>query len=497
MPAVRRIAGAMRIVAGVAGLCGAAAAGPARLEVAPARIELCELERGTPVVVNLENTGKGALEGLAVAAAGAVGLDGCKLDALPEGTAQSCDAVARCKVPPCAVGPVAVRASYRRGGHSWLAATASVEVVAPGVAMSAIASLSARTSSGEIAESSPGIAYVHVTNLSPYPLAVQLAFHDAGAFRSADPDVRQVVKLQHLPAPLAVAPLATATAPFGVTMVALGKDTVVVDAAVSWFDGKCQRAGALTASFDVETGSSELVMLLKLLGLPALLLLPGVLLLSASAILWRFGLALEYPRSEKSEFWFPYASPYFWVLAVCVSFVWYRLYAWQHTDLRETYRLGDVIALWSIALAAGALLHVIAFAVLRLVVWRRRRRSAARTPSDADDPWTTLHKLALRGGGLNLTRATFGTPPATRFILADGPGGKLWVCPAISYAPPGDATLANSLVAQRTAGDLAGLVERFRPARGSLRWAAKGHPQLIEGDSVNRLPAFPVLTTDE
>jgi hypothetical protein len=497
MPAVTRIVGATLIVAGIAGLCSAAAAAPARLEVAPARIELCELERGAPVVVNLENTGKGALDGLAVTAAGPVGLDSCKLEALPEGMAQSCDAVLRCKAPPCAVGPVPVRASYQRDGRTWLAATTSVEIVAPGVAMSAIATVSAKASRGEIGESSPGIAYVYVTNLSPYPLTVQLAFHDAGAFHSADPHVRRVVKLAHLPATLSVAPLATATAPFGLTMLALGKDTVVVDAAVSWFDGKCRRAGALTTSFDVETGSSELAMLLKLLGLPALLLLPGVLLLSASAILWRFGLALEHPRAPKSEFWFAYASPYFWVLAVCVSFVWYRVYAWLHTDLRETYRLAEVITLWSIALAVGALLHLVAFAVLRLVVWRRQRRSAARTPSAADDPWTTLNKLALRGGGLDLARATFGTPPATRFILADGPDGKLWVCPAISYAPPGDASLASSIVAQRTAGDLAGLVESFRPARGTLRWVAKGHPQLIDSAGIHRLPAFPVLTTDE
>jgi len=369
--------------------------------------------------------------------------------------------------------------------------------VAPSVAMTAIASLSAKASSGEITESSPGIAYVRVTNLSPYALAVQLAFHDAGALHGAAPRAREVVKLEHLPPTLSVAPLTTVTAPLGLTMLALGKDTVLVDAALTWFDGKCSRAGTLTASFDVETGSSELVMLLKLLGLPALLLLPGVLMLSASAILWRFGLALEYPRSEKSEFWFSYASPYFWVLAVCVSFVWYLAYAWQHTDLRETYRLADVITLWTIALLVGALLHLFAFAVLRLVIWRRLRRSAARTPSDVDDPWTTLHKLALRGGALNLARATFGTPPATRFILANGPGGKLWVCPAIGYSPPDNATLANSIVAQRTAGDVAGLVESFRPARDALHWAAKGRPQLIDSEGITRLPAFPVLIADE
>src|SRR4051812_47211860 len=194
MPAVRRMGSAVLVVVSVAGPWRSAAAAPARLEVAPARIELCELERGAPVVVNLENTGKVALDGLAVAAAGAVGLDGCKLEPLPEGTAQSCDAVVRCKAPPCAVGPVPVRATYRRDGQRWLAATASVEVVAPSVAMAAIATLSAKASSGEIAESSPGIAYVQLTNLSPYPLAVQLAFHDAGAFHGTDRDVRQVVE---------------------------------------------------------------------------------------------------------------------------------------------------------------------------------------------------------------------------------------------------------------------------------------------------------------
>lgn len=487
MPTVVRIAGL--VLAGVV-LARAAAAGPVKLEVVPSKLELCEFERGAPLVVNLDNSGAAALEAVEIQTAGgsAIRLDDCKLGALPAATAQACDTIARCTAAPCVAGPVYVRASYRQANQRWLAATASVEIVQPSVAMAGIATMSARPSRAEIAENSPGIAYLSITNLSPYELTLTLAFHDANTSRG-----RPVVALVGTPPSAKIPAFAAATLPFGMTMLALGKDTVAIDATVTWNDGKCSRSGALSAAFDIETGSTELAMLLKLLGLPALLLLPGALLLSASAILWQFGLALQHPRAAKSEFWFAYASPYFWVLAICVSFVWYRLYAWQHTDLRDTYRLGDVIALWSLSLLIGAALHVLAFAVIRLIVWSSDRRSAARTPRVDDGPWTTLNKLALRRGLLNLPKAGFGSPQRTAFILEED-HDKLWLCPAITYRPPSDDKRANDIVAMRDAGDLDALVALFKPDPRALQWAESGGPRLVEAKDVQRLKPRSILT---
>jgi hypothetical protein len=500
MKAVGRTGWRRWIGAAVVVLSGtASAAGPARLEITPAKLELCELARGVPVVVSLENTSKAALDGVELHTAAAArvrveGKDGCKLAAVPEGATVACDAVVTCAAPPCVTGPVALRATYRKDNAELVAATASLEVVPASIAMSSIATLTAKSSHAEIQENTPGLAYIYLTNLSPYTLTAQLTFHDGGSAKA-----RAIVALIQPPRSVTLAPFAAQTLPFELTMTALGKDTIAVDAAVTWDDGRCPRSGALAASFDLETGSSELSMLLKVLGLPALLLLPGALLLSASAILWRLGLALQARRDPKSEFWFAYASPHFWVLAICISFVWYRLYAWLDTDLRETYRLGDLITLWSYALLIGAALHLVTYGVIRWVVARRDRRAAAqaaalaaRTPAPGDDPWTTLHKLALRGQALNLPRVQLGAPPTTAFVLAED-HDQLWICPGITYAAPGDREAAARIVAQRNAGDVAGLAATFKSRPGDLQYAPPGGPRLVKRDTTQPDTPYAIL----
>lgn len=461
-----------------------------KLEVVPSKLELCQLTSKARLTVIFDNPSDAPLAGLEIKPAGAGGIhiDNPTLGVVPAHASRSWDLTATCN--PCAVGTVHLRATYRGKDQELLAGIASFEISPSNINMAAIGTMSVRPQRAELTEEKPGMAWLYVTNVSPYALRVSPTFHRRS-------DAQAVVKLVNPPAALDLAPFAMVAFPFGMFMEALGKDTMLVDAQVSWNDGQCQRAGSLVTSFDVEAGSTEFAMLIKLLGLPALLLLPGVLLLSASAILWRLGLALEHPRATSSEFWFSYGSPYFWVLAICVSFVWFRIYAWLGTDLRETYRLDDIIALWSYSLLIGALLHMVAFTVIRTLAGWRVRRTAARTPTNKDDAWTTLRKLALRGGTLKLRQAERGALRTTGFILAEEAQDKLWICPGITYVTPRDRSKASSIVERRDADDLPALVATFAAMPSSLRWARSGGPELVDRSEVRILVPFSILTADD
>ena len=166
----------------------------------------------------------------------------------------------------------------------------------------------------------------------------------------------------------------------------------------------------------VVLGESDL---LKFLGIPSLLFLPGVLML----ITWRF-LALRGKSDEEAKNYKPqWNTSEFWVIAVALSLITALIYPWltvlvlsNSRNFLVAYGLLD----YELILGFSLVTSILAFGVAcgAMAAWNAwKARKLAKTAPTADDtPLQILRKLALLKGENFLRQYAAGSNQAGRLL---------------------------------------------------------------------------------
>jgi hypothetical protein len=169
---------------------------------------------------------------------------------------------------------------------------------------------------------------------------------------------------------------------------------------------------------------------MQFLGIPSLLLLPGILMIITFAAL--FGALTHRPAIDAKQ-------PILLVIAVLLSFLTVPIYPWftrltlgVPRNYLHGYDLEDVIYLWTMSIVLGAVVAIIAAAIDRWL-WNRQ-------PHETDKPIVVLRKLSSRRvsefrlAGYRKRPANEGGPVgplmlALPFGKADD--GKMWLVPRV------------------------------------------------------------------
>ena len=255
-----------------------------------------------------------------------------------------------------------------------------------------------------LAHERPGQMFVVVTNQYSSPLTVKdVKSLGPSYIELLAPDAKDTPPGQQSRKPsLRIAPGQTEAIAYSIkpkSEVVPGKYTLI--AAVDVESDDKLAATVMTSAQDINVvvlGESDL---LKFLGIPSLLFLPGVLML----ITWRF-LALRGKSDEAAKKYKPqWNTSEFWVIAVALSLITALIYPWL-TVLVLTNSRNFLVAYglldYELILGFSLVTSMLAFGVARgaRMAWnaRKARRLAETAPTTEDTPLQILKKLALLRG---------------------------------------------------------------------------------------------------
>ncbi len=246
--------------------------------------------------------------------------------------------------------------------------------------------------------------------LNPPSIATMAVDATLGAVESGDTTPMYLVLTNHSAQSLAVGPIAfdlpsflkrTTQTPLFVklapyqsqpvsimikadTRVRPGKHEIVVTAPIRV--GPAGQTFSLTAAQEATVEVQGGTALLTVFGIPALFLLPGLLLVGIPAALWNIRL-LRHRSDARSSLAVDLKSPAVIGLGVVLSFVMVFFY-WKavRVDLFDYYGLPDIVELLTISAVTGVVLYTIPMAVR---FWLQARK----TPKASDGPIQILRKL--------------------------------------------------------------------------------------------------------
>jgi hypothetical protein len=182
-------------------------------------------------------------------------------------------------------------------------------------------------------------------------------------------------------------------------------------------------AQSMVKSQVVEVGVLAESTILKLLGVPSFLLMPGSLLILTVGLLSKF--TPSWSRSEKGLEVLEPSSAHFWLMSITASglmAVLFRVvFGWWYFI---RYGLADVVFVWLASVTIGALVYA-------WLHWIERQR----TPTEKDDPIAVLKRLRWQRERLVLDRYTIKEDKGGQSVFGikkRREGDKtIWVCPAI------------------------------------------------------------------
>jgi len=242
--------------------------------------------------------------------------------------------------------------------------------------------------------------------------------------------------------PAVIDPKATVRLPFTVGIAdgrkpRIGAWTIVADAQLARTLGGHTERGGLTATAEIQATVPGVSDVLKILELPTILLLPGVLVLATWA-------SLAGARASGKS-WLQWKSVSFWIASVFLSILIFFAYQhWADVNFTVAYGLADVAKLW-IGCILGA---SIAYGLLRLglwlneVYWRRKLE-----PRKADTPLDILRKLDRFSMPfyLPVVERSFAGQSQTLFELPFAEKNKQkWVVPKMRLAPKQESEAAET-----------------------------------------------------
>jgi hypothetical protein len=160
-------------------------------------------------------------------------------------------------------------------------------------------------------------------------------------------------------------------------------------------------------------GESEM---LKLLGVPSLLFFPGFLALTSFGLLWRFRVFRgpyadpNPPLSEK--------DPGFWVISIILSAILVGIFVAVRSDFLQFYGLPDLLEIWIVSIALGAIGYVLFKLGER--IWESFRT-----------PFHILRKLSRSGQTTQVRRVQLKGITEPAFVIKVQSNGSAYVCPRI------------------------------------------------------------------
>lgn len=206
-----------------------------------------------------------------------------------------------------------------------------------------------------------------------------------------------------------------------------GKHLLLFDVLLEWQEAGELQTDHLVVTQEVDVGVLGESEILKLLGLPSFLLLPGFLIITTIGLLWNLGFLRL--KSDIDKFPLEVNTPEFWLISVTLSGLVAFGYILTGRNYLESYGLRDIANVWLFSVFAlglgGYLLTMLA----------RNLYISGRTPSEKDGQITILKKLSRQNLGVYLARVGLEIEGQTKHVfLLEPPGSsrdKLWVGPYI------------------------------------------------------------------
>lgn len=417
----------------------AAGASPARgalsVTFAPAAAQLSPGGRAEVLVV-VENAGTARARDVRLRAL-RVGIDGVDVALRPDrardvpaGATRTWRAVLSTDDP--ALGERSLTVVARPEGGGVAAATLAVEPTPPADATSVVearaahSGLSARPGTREVS------APILIDNHGPVPLRVT-------RIEARAPDHVEIDAHGERPT---VPPGRTVILDVGVRVLDgahPGKTTGVLRLELAGGDSRRALEAVVAQPIEVEAPVQDALLLA--LGIPGLILVPGIIILATASLLW--SLRLLRGAWDTAAFPVTFPAPEFWVAAVPLSValgVGARLVG---VDLLNTHSLSTVLWVWLVSALVGVVLYAVAVLV-------RNARHDRRTPAPDDNQIDVLRKLDRQHLTVRLRRFQQGAGENVQFLYLvqddEGNPPACWFAPGIAFAwEQDDAALEQEL----------------------------------------------------
>ncbi len=305
--------------------------------------------------------------------------------------------------------------------------TASLEIQErPTEAVDKVVEFRIETGLGALEEPRQGNVYLVVSNLASVPLTVT-------RISASAPDFIQITP-QAFSSSVTLSPQTsrafTATVLAG-SSVQVGKHAILFEVFVEWNRSGRSWSGSVIRSHTVELGVLGESDIVKLVGAPSFLLLPGFLVVATYLLLHNRIL----PRKPIQ---LDVKTPDFWILAVSLSILAIALYGlFTGRNVLARYGLSDILNMWTGAIVVGLVIWAIALTY-------RRQVAHTQIPSESDLPIDVLRKLANNKLGFYLPQVDVLAGQQTRRYLASMPvqdtPDEIWALPLITFSWTPQAT---------------------------------------------------------
>jgi hypothetical protein len=248
-----------------------------------------------------------------------------------------------------------------------------------------------------------------------------------------------------------------------------GEHLLLLELGIHWEKWGQPFSGTLLASQKLSVGVLGESDILKLLGVPTFLFLPGFLMAAAFMALWKFVSPKKAPALEAK-------STEFWLIAITLSLLAAPAYSFitrwfgSPRNYLVAYGMRDVFWVWIGSIGVAAFVWLVITGSMGLMARWKASKHAQRTFSEDDSPVEVLRKLALNGLGFSLTAVdvTVGSTKQQYLLLEQRREGQTeaWISPPIVWEWRGTRTVefASQFMKQldqvKNADALADLIER-------------------------------------
>jgi len=235
-----------------------------------------------------------------------------------------------------------------------------------------------------------------------------------------------------------------------------GKYLVTFEITLKANDGQSAER-SLVVTQVIEVGVLAESAILKLLGVPSFLLLPGCLLVLTVGLFRNYGPSWFRPAGQ-ADLLKP-DSPYFWLVSITVSglmAVGFRVaLGWWYF---VSYGLTDLVLVWLASVVLGAVLYTGLFLASQALP---RWLEVKRTPTQNDDAAAVLRRLWWLRAGLVLDRYTVkgNETGESVFVIKRQDEKTAWVSPKINLSLPTDPKV------RKLAQEIREAVSKVRPRK--------------------------------
>jgi hypothetical protein len=307
----------------------------------------------------------------------------------------------------------------------------------------------------------PGKIYLVITNKSSQSITVRDVRGSVPGFITIDTQqVRDSIRAN--PAAFTFLPHQTGAIPIAVeaaSRVQPGTHLLVFTIDLGW--GKNGQTGrrSVVATRSINVGVFGESVLVKVLAIPSILLMPGVLILVVWGLLWKWGV-LKW-KKDLGQFPVDVSSPVslqFWVVSISISIVAVAFYMWTFNNVLALYGLADLVWLWLLSVFVFGAGVYLAGALIRR--WYLHRV----TPGAADTPVDILRKLGRRDRSMRLEQREFkvaGDKTVMLYLLTpvDDRITTVWAAPAIELRWLKPQTNANAAASRELKKGIEAILE--------------------------------------